>query len=90
MNKSRYLDRYQYLLAIIGIASLAVSMVFFFVMLFTATPTYAETGELVDLQYNNTIQIIHACTVLIHLTVSVWFISRTITFKMRLKEEELL
>ena len=91
MNRLRYFDRYQYLIVIVAIASLAVSMIFLVVMLFTATPVYAEeTGELIDLKYNSIIQIIYSSIVLIHLTASAWFIARTITYKMRCKEEETL
>ena len=90
MNKPRFLDKCQLLIAIIGLASLLIAVILLIVMLFTATPTYDENHVLTDLTYNSVVQSIFAIFYLTHLTAVTWFIARSITYKLRIKEEDAL
>ena len=90
MNKPRFFDKTQLLIAIIAVSATLLSLIFFIVMLFTATPTYDESGALTDLTYNNVIQTIFSIFFLIELIAIVWFIARSITYKLRIKEEDAL
>ena len=90
MNNLKYLDRYQLIIIIVGIASFAASMVAFIVMLFTATVVYDESGAIDTLTYNDIALTIYGLFMLTHLTALTWFLARTITYKLRIKEEEAL
>ena len=90
MNKMKYFDKTQLLIVIIGLASLLMSFILFIVMLFTATPTYDENHILTDLTYNSIVLSIFAIFYLTHLVAVVWFVARSITYKMRVKEEDVL
>ena len=89
MNKSRYFDKYQLIIAITALSSALVSFVLFVVMVLTGTRVYDESGALTGITYNNIIQTIFTVSFLIQLIALVWFIARTITYKMRLKEEDI-
>lgn len=90
MNKPRYFDKYQLMIAIIAVATTLISTILFIVMLFTSTITYDESGVMSGIIYNNTLQMIYSMFLLAQLTAIVWFIARTITYKMRIKEEDVL
>ena len=90
MNNTKYFDRYQYIITLISLGALLLSIVAFFVMVFTGTYTKNESGEIDGVTYNNIALSIYGTFVLIHFTASVWFLARTITYKMRIKEEEAL
>ena len=90
MNRLKYFDKYQLLITIIGLAMLLVAVVLFIVMLFTATPTYDESGHLTTIEYNFTIQTVLMIFYLLHITAVVWFLARSITYKLRIKEEDAL
>ena len=89
MDKLKYFDRYQFIIGITAIASLIISIILFIVMVVTATPIYDENGALINLTYNNIIQTIFTIFFLLQSTAVVWFIARTITYKMRVKEEDI-
>ena len=88
MNKSRYFDKYQLLIGITAVASMFIATVLFIVMVVTGTKVYDESGALVGITYNNVLQTIFAIFFLIQLTAIVWFVTRTITYKLRIKEED--
>ena len=90
MNRSKYFDKCQLILAITAVAATLISGVFFIIMLITATPIYDETGAIADITYNYNIQMICSIFFLTELTALTWFIARTITYKMRMKEEDAL
>ena len=90
MNRLKYFDRYQLIITIVGLLTAALSIIVFVTMLFTATIVYDENGVFSDLIYNNTLVTIYACLTLAQLTTLVWFGARTITFRMRRKEEDTL
>ena len=89
MNKSRYFDKYQLLLAIITAGGALVSFVLFIIMVLTGTRVYDENGALTGITYNNVLQTIFTMFFLTQLTALTWFIARTITYKMRVKEEDI-
>ena len=88
MNRSRYFDKYQLLLGITAIGAMIISTILFIIMVITGTKVYDESGALVGITYNNVIQTIFVIFFLIQLTALVWFITRTITYKLRIKEED--
>ena len=90
MNKSRYFDKYQLMIAIVAVAMAIISVILFIIMLLTSTITYDENGAISEIIYNNTLQMIYSIFFLGQLTALVWFIARTITYKMRIKEEDVL
>ena len=90
MNNLKYLDRYQLIIIIVGIASFAASMVAFIVMLITATVVYNESGAIDSLAYNDIAVTIYGVFMLTHLTALTWFLARTLTYKLRIKEEDVL
>lgn len=89
MNKVRYFDKCQLIIAIIGLSSMLISFVLFVVMTLTGTRVYDENGILTGITYNNVLQSIFAIFFLVQLIVIVWFIARSITYKMRVKEEDI-
>ena len=90
MNKSKIFDRYQILITIIGLSALLVAVIMFVVMLFTATPIYDENHILTDLKYNYVIQMVFTIFYLGHLIALLWFVTRLLTYKLRMKEEDAL
>ena len=89
MNKARYFDKYQLLIGIVVLASMLVATVLFFVMVFTGTRIYDENGILSGITYNEVLQKVFSMFFLAQLTAIVWFIARSITYKMRVKEEDI-
>lgn len=89
MNKMKYFDRYQLLIGIVAIASMLVSFVLFIVMVLTGTRIYDENGALTGITYNNIIQVIFTIFFLLQLIAIIWFVARTLTYKMRVKEEDI-
>ena len=89
MNKMKYFDRYQLLIGIVAIASMFVSFVLFIVMVLTGTRVYDENGALTGITYNNIIQVIFTIFFLLQLIAIIWFVARTLTYKMRVKEEDI-
>ena len=90
MNKTKFLDRYQLILAIVAIATTLISTVLFIIMLVTATPVRDETGALQEITYIYPLQMVYSIFFLLQLTAITWFIARSITYKMRLKEKDVL
>ena len=89
MNKMKYFDRYQLLIGIVAIASMLVSFVLFIVMVLTGTRIYDENGALTGITYNNIIQVVFTIFFLLQLIAIIWFVARTLTYKMRVKEEDI-
>ena len=89
MNKARYFDKCQLLIGIVALASMLVATVLFFVMVFTGTRIYDENGILSGITYNEVLQKVFSMFFLAQLTAIVWFIARSITYKMRVKEEDI-
>ena len=89
MNKARYFDKCQLIIAIIGLSSMLISFVLFVVMTLTGTRVYDENGILTGITYNNVLQSIFTIFFLVQLIAMVWFIARSITYKMRVKEEDI-
>ena len=90
MNKLKYFDKYQLIIGIVAIASMIVATIVFIVMVVTGTPTYDESGALTGITYNNVLQTIFIMIFLIQSIAVVWFIFRTITYKLRVKEEDVI
>ena len=88
MKKSRFFDKAQLLITIIGLSALAVSLVFYVVMVITAKVTYKESGAIDQIIYNPTLMGIYGAFSSTHLLMLSWFIIRAITFKSRMKELE--
>ena len=89
MNKMKYFDKYQLLLAITAIGAILVSLSLFVAMVLTGTRIYDENGALVGITYNNVLQVIFTIFFLTQLIAVVWFIARTVTYKLRVKEEDI-
>ena len=89
MNKTRYFDKCQLIIAITGLSAMLVSFILYIIMVFTGTKIYDENGILTGITYNNVIQNIFAIFFLMQLIAMVWFIARSITYKMRVKEEDI-
>ena len=89
MNSLKYFDKYQLLLAISAASGALISFVLFVVMVLTGTRIYDENGILTGITYNNVLQSIFTIFFLIQIIAIVWFIARTITYKMRVKEEDI-
>ena len=89
MNSLKYFDKYQLLLAISAASGALISFVLFVLMVLTGTRIYDENGILTDITYNNVLQSIFTIFFLIQIIAIVWFIARTITYKMRVKEEDI-
>ncbi len=89
MNKTRYFDKYQFLLGIVAVGSMLVSLSLFVAMVLTGTKIYDETGNLTGITYNNVLQTIFTIFFLTQLIAMVWFLARTATYKMRVKEEDI-
>ena len=89
MNSLKYFDKYQLLLAISAAGGALISFVLFVVMVLTGTRIYDENGILTGITYNNVLQSIFTIFFLIQIIAIVWFIARTITYKMRVKEEDI-
>ena len=87
MNELKRFDKYQLLIAILSASSFALSMVFFFIMYFTAQ-IVVEEGELQKIVYDSTLQGIYSFFLFAYILGSVWFFARLITYKMRLKEQQ--
>ena len=85
----KYFDKYQLLIGIVAIASMLVSFVLFIVMVLTGTRIYDENGALTGITYNNIIQVIFTIFFLLQLIAIIWFVARTLTYKMRVKEEDI-
>ena len=89
MNKARYFDKCQLIIAIVGLSSMLISFVLFVVMTLTGTRVYDENGILTGITYNTVLQSIFTIFFLVQLIAMVWFIARSITYKMRVKEEDI-
>ena len=89
MNKARYFDKCQLIIAIVGLSSMLISFVLFVVMTLTGTRVYDESGILTDITYNTVLQSIFTIFFLVQLIAMVWFIARSITYKKRVKEEDI-
>ena len=90
MNKQKFFDRPQLLIGITGLGAILVSLILFVVMVLTGTRIYDENGILTGITYNNVLQTIFIIFFLIQLIAITWFVARTITYKMRIKEEDAL
>lgn len=88
MDKTKFFDRTQLLLAISAIASFFIFIILFIVMSTTAETIYTEEGLVDHLVYNNVLESIFSIFVFIHLMMLTWFIARSITFRLREKEAE--
>ena len=89
MNKMRFFDRYQLIIGITAVASAIISFILFIVMTLTGTRVYDENGILTGITFNTVLESIFSIFFLIQLTGIAWFIARAITYKMRVREEEL-
>ena len=88
MNKMKFFDKTQLILAISAIASFIVFVIIFIVMSATAETIYTEDGLVDHLAYNGVLESLFSIFVLAHLMMLTWFIARSITFKLREKEVE--
>ena len=89
MNSPKYFDKCQLLLAISAASGALISFVIFVVMVLTGTRIYDENGILTGITYNNVLQSIFTIFFLIQIIAIVWFIARTLTYKMRVREEDI-
>lgn len=89
MMKPKFFDKYQLIIAIIGIASFVLSIIFYFWMISTATPQYVMDADIIEgYTYALVPSSLYSIFASIHFITVVWFIVRSITFKSRLKEYE--
>ena len=89
MNKLKFFDRPQLLIAIIGVASLALTVIIYLAMFITAQIVYNEQGIVETMIYDKTLQNLYTAFNGVHLLMVTWFIARAITFKLRQKEADL-
>ena len=89
MNELKRFDKYQLLIAILSASSFALSMVFFFIMYFTAQ-IVVEDGELQKIVYDSTLQGIYSFFTFAYILGSVWFIARLLTYSLRKKEYDII
>ena len=90
MNRLKYFDKTQCIIGILAIATTIIAIILFIIMMVTGTPYYDESGVLAGIKYNNVLQIIFSMFLIIELGAMLWFLARTITYKMRAQEEEQL
>ena len=90
MNKSKLFDKPQLLITIIGLSSLTTSLVIFIIMLFTSEKTFLENGEIDTITYNNALLAIYSIFACISILMLVWFFIRVFTYKLRIKETDIL
>lgn len=86
MKELKFFDRYQLIIAIIGIGAFVTGLIIFVPMFLTATLEYDEIREMDIVVYNPILQAIYSVFMFINFLALVWFIVRAITFKMRKKE----
>ena len=90
MNKMKFFDRAQLLIAIIGVAAFGLSIIIFIPMLLTGTIIFDESGVMEKVEYNVILQTIYSIFSFINIIALVWFVVRAATYKMRIKEEDSL
>ena len=86
MNKMKFFDKAQLILAISIIASFLIFVILFIIMSFTAEKVLNDDGLVDHLVYNKILENIYSMFVFIHLSFLTWFIARAITYSLRKKE----
>ena len=84
----KYFDTLQKIIIVSAIATLVLAIVFQVFTVSGATPIYDEKGALESYQYPVVFQTLFSIFVFLHIASFTWFIARSITYKMRLKEEK--
>ena len=81
-----WFDKYQKTIAIIGIASFALSLIFWVWNSATAIPLYSEEDVFIGYDYEAIPQALYSIALFLNIASIAWFLARLITYKMRLKE----
>ena len=82
----KYFDKWQKFIVIGACASLFLMIVFYVAMVSTGTFVYDENGFVVDLEVDLRLQLFYSTFFFMQLAFGVWFIARSITYRMRKKE----
>ena len=89
MKELKFFDRYQLIIAIIGVGAFLTAMIIFVPMFLTSTVQYDEEGVVKTIVYNQYLQVPYSVFMLTHFGALVWFAIRALTFKKRKKEYDL-
>ena len=89
MKEIKFFDRYQLIIAIIGVGAFLTAMIIFVPMFLTSTVQYDAEGVVETIVYNPVLQVFYSVFMLTHFLALTWFIVRALTFKMRKKEYDL-
>ena len=82
----KYFDLWQRIITIVGVASFALSVVFLVWNSASATPVYNESGAIVEFKYQVLPQTLFSIFTFLNILCLIWFVARSITYKMRIKE----
>ena len=82
----KYFDRIQKIIALTMVITLGLVLVFLIINTAGAKPIYDENEVLVDIEYPVVSQALLSVFIFLHIAAVTWFIARSITIKMRLKE----
>ena len=86
MNKTKFFDKYMFILSIVGLSSMAISIVLLIIMFLTAQVIYNDEGVVDQIVYHPVLSAIYAIFLSLQLLTLAWFIIRAITYKLRCKE----
>ena len=90
MNNFKYFDKTQFIITIAGVSSLLMTIVMYFVALFTSQVKLNEAGDVEDIVFNPVLINIFFIFLIINALANIWFIARSVTYKARKKEAEAL
>lgn len=89
MKELKFFDRFQLIIAIVGVGAFLTAMIIFVPMFLTSTVQYDEEGVVKTIVYNQYLQVPYSVFMLAHFGALVWFAIRALTFKKRKKEYDL-
>ena len=89
MKELKFFDRFQLIIAIVGVGAFLTAMIIFVPMFLTSTVQYDEEGVVKTIVYNQYLQVPYSVFMLTHFGALVWFAIRALTFKKRKKEYDL-
>ena len=89
MKELKFFDRFQLIIAIVGVAAFATGIIIFIPMFLTSTVQYDSEAVMETIVYNPYLQVPYSVFMLINFGALVWFVIRALTFKMRKKEYDL-
>ena len=89
MKELKFFDRFQLIIAIVGVGAFLTAMIIFVPMFLTSTVQYDEEGVVKTIVYKQYLQVPYSVFMLTHFGALVWFAIRALTFKKRKKEYDL-